>query len=51
MNKIKTVFTVIISVLAGWLGILAIPTFILVGCNIIDYTTGLMAGPKRGEMR
>lgn len=49
MNKIKTGFTAFFSVLAGWLGILAIPTLILVICNIIDYVTGLIAGPRRGE--
>lgn len=49
MNKIKTGFTVILSTLAGWLGILAIPVLILVICNVIDYITGLAAGPKRGE--
>ena len=49
MNKIKTIFTAIFSALAGWLGILAIPVLILVICNVIDYITGLAAGPKRGE--
>lgn len=49
MNKIKTVFVAVFSSLAGWLGILAVPMLFLVLCNLIDYITGLMAGPNRGE--
>ena len=49
MNKIKTGFTTFFSVLAGWLGILAIPMLILVICNIIDYVTGLTAAKYRNE--
>lgn len=49
MNKIKGIFTAFFSVLAGWLGILAIPVLILVLCNIIDYGTGLAASPYRGQ--
>ena len=32
-----------------FLGILAIPVFLMVGCNIIDYITGLMASKYREE--
>ena len=49
MNKIKSVFVAFFSALAGWLGILAVPMLFLVLCNLIDYITGLMAGPNRGE--
>lgn len=49
MNRNKTLLTVLFSAVAGRLGILAIPVFILVICNIIDYITGLAAGPRRGE--
>lgn len=49
MNKIKTLFTAFFSALAGWLGILAIPVFVLVLCNIIDYCTGLAASKYRGQ--
>lgn len=49
MNKIKTIFTAFFSTFAGWLGILFIPMLILVACNLIDYATGLAAGPKRGQ--
>lgn len=49
MNKIKTIFTAIFATLAGWLGILAIPVLILTACNLIDYVTGLIASPFRGQ--
>lgn len=49
MNKIKALFTAFFSALAGWLGILAIPVMVLVICNIIDYATGLVASPYRGQ--
>lgn len=49
MNKAKAIFTAIFSTIAGWLGILAIPVLILVVCNVIDYITGITAGPSRGE--
>jgi toxin secretion/phage lysis holin len=39
----------VFSALAGWLGILAIPALIMVICNLIDYATGLAAGPNRGQ--
>ena len=49
MNKIKTGFTAFFSLLASWLGILAIPVLILVLTNIIDYVTGLVASNYRDE--
>ncbi len=49
MNRIKAIFTAFFSVLAGWLGILAIPMLFLVLCNLADYVTGLLAGPFRGQ--
>lgn len=49
MNKIKSIFVAVFSALTGWLGILAVPMLFLVLCNLIDYITGLMAGPNRGE--
>lgn len=49
MNKIKAIFTAFFSALAGWLGILAIPVFVLVLCNLIDYVTGLVAAKYRNE--
>ena len=48
----KTIKATIIgafSALTAWLGVLAIPVYLLVGCNIIDYFTGMMASLARGE--
>ena len=49
MDKIKAVLIIIISTIMDFLGILAIPVFLMVGCNIIDYITGLMASPYRSQ--
>ena len=49
MDKIKAVLIIIISAVMDFLGILAIPVFLMVGCNIIDYITGLMASKYREE--
>ena len=49
MDKIKTVLIVAVSIVMDFLGILAIPVFLMVGCNIIDYITGLMASKYREE--
>lgn len=47
MEKVKV--TAVLSAFMSWLGILAIPVFLLVGCNVIDYITGLLAAPYRTE--
>lgn len=49
MEKVVNVFKVIIGFLVSWLGILAVPVFLLVGCNLIDYITGLIAARYRNE--
>jgi toxin secretion/phage lysis holin len=52
MDNIKKVQAVLIGVLAavnGVLGNLAVPVYVLLACNIIDYITALIAAPKRGE--
>lgn len=49
MEKVKAVVVAVVSALMSWLGILAIPVFLLVGCNIVDYITGLMAAPYRDD--
>ena len=49
MNKIKATVITVISALMNWLGILAVPVFLLLGCNLIDYGTGLAAAAKRRE--
>lgn len=49
MDKVKATVIVALSVLMSWLGILAIPVLLLVGCNVIDYITGLMAAKFRQD--
>lgn len=49
MDKVKATVIAALSVLMSWLGILAIPVLLLVGCNIIDYITGLMAAKFRED--
>lgn len=49
MNKIKTTVIAVISALMGWLGILAVPVFLLLACNIMDYITGLCASRPRND--
>lgn len=49
MDKTKVAVIAVISTLMSWLGILAVPVFILVGCNVLDYVTGLWAAKYRTE--
>lgn len=49
MEKIKAVTTAALSALMARLGILAVPVFLMVACNIIDYATGLAAAGCRSE--
>ena len=49
LNKIKLMFVAVFTALNGWLGALAMPFYILVGMNIIDYITGIYAAKCRGE--
>jgi toxin secretion/phage lysis holin len=46
---VKAVLTGIFAVLTSFLGILTVPVLLMVGCNIIDYVTGLMASKYRKE--
>lgn len=48
-NKVKVSFIAFFTVMAGWIGILAVPVIILVVFNIIDYITGLAASRYRDE--
>ena len=45
----KRILTTVGSVLSSLLGILYIPVMLMVLCNIIDYTTGLMAAKYRKD--
>ena len=49
MDKVKATVVTAITVLMSWLGILAIPVFLLVGCNLIYYATGLLAAKYRQD--
>jgi len=49
VDKLKAVFIAIGTVLSSWLGILAIPMYILILLNITDYATGLCAAKYRQE--
>lgn len=49
MEKMKMAVTAAFSALMAWLGVLAVPVFVLVLCNIIDYFTGIHAAKYRTE--
>lgn len=49
LKVIKMVFITLGSALASCLGILAAPLLMMVCCNIIDWISGLMAAPRRGQ--
>lgn len=48
-KSIKVAIVGAFSALTAWLGVLAIPVYLLVACNIIDYFTGIMAALSRRE--
>ena len=41
MEKVKIAIVSFFAVVSSWLGTLAIPVYILVCCNVIDYATGI----------
>ena len=49
VDKIKFPFVAVFTVLNGLLGSLAVPFYILVGANVVDYVTGICAAVYRGE--
>lgn len=51
MLEIKLFVTALFAGLTAWLGALAVPVYILVLLNVIDYGTGYAAAPYRGEKR
>lgn len=46
---IKAFFTAVFAFLSSLLGALAVPVLLMVGCNTIDYITGLMACHYRAQ--
>lgn len=49
MDKVKAGVIAVCSTVMSFLGVLAIPVLMLVGCNVIDYVTGIIASKYRGE--
>ena len=49
IDKIKLAFITALTAVSGWLGTLAIPFYLLVLTNIVDYITGVYAAHCRGE--
>jgi toxin secretion/phage lysis holin len=49
MDKAKVKFIAFSAALSAWLGVLAIPAYLLVAVNVIDYGTGLAAAKYRGQ--
>lgn len=47
MKKVELIFITFFSIITSYLGILAIPVFTLLICNIIDYKTAQDAAPYR----
>lgn len=49
MEKVKIAVIGFFAVVTSWLGTLAIPVYILVACNVIDYITGITAACVKKE--
>lgn len=49
MEKAKIAIIGFFAVISSWLGTLAIPVYILVGCNILDYVTGITAAGVQNQ--
>lgn len=49
MEKIKTIITVVVGAFFSFFGMLAVPILLLVGSNIIDWITGVMATKNRNQ--
>ena len=49
LKTVKAVCVAAFGLLSSWLGVLAIPVYVLVACNIMDYITGLAAAHRRNQ--
>ena len=49
LKTVKAICVAAFGLLSSWLGVLAIPVYVLVACNIMDYITGLAAAHRRGQ--
>ena len=46
VRKVQVVVVGFFAIITAWLGNLAIPVYILLACNVIDYITALIAAPS-----
>lgn len=51
VGEIKAAVVLGLSAITARLGVLAVPLGLLVVCSVMDYATGLMAAPFRGQVR
>lgn len=51
LNQAKLFIITVFGALTSFLGVLAIPVYILVSANIIDYVTAIYAAPNRGQSK
>lgn len=51
LNQVKLFIITVFGALTSFLGVLAIPVYILVSANIIDYVTAIYAAPNRGQSK
>ena len=49
LKTAKAICVAAFGLLSSWLGVLAVPVYVLVGCNVMDYATGLAAAHRRGQ--
>lgn len=49
LKTVKAICVAAFGLLSSWLGVLAIPVYVLVACNVMDYITGLAAAHRRGH--
>ena len=49
LKTAKAVCVAAFGLLSSWLGVLAIPVYVLVACNIMDYLTGVTAAHRRNQ--
>lgn len=49
VKTLKNIFIMVFGIITSWLGALAIPVYMLIICNVIDYMTGILAANRRGQ--
>ena len=49
LKTAKAICVAAFGLLSSWLGVLAVPVYVLVACNVMDYATGLAAAHRRGQ--